>query len=779
MFKLALASCCASVATAAGWNHLASFNDGCGADLSLLRGTEMETTLTLGRVAGQFKTALQEVVKARVAMEGCNLTPQQQQLFYGFDAINILRLLDAYDTTLNNTVFPCATTGNLDWSWQTAKHGLKGVEMPTTCRSATFATTKQCNAKFRLVDNLFVELHFADTCTDPNQPGYGLPQMTLSCSGAMCASLGVPCIPGGTPCAGGATCHTFTDSSLANTMQFLLDTGLFNNITDSCDVGGFNFAEQFFSDVLNNAANLLGLTATLSTDRYHSVSMCGVGEIDTRFNPSQAPTPVPMFRCPSGLNLPFSSVCDGVNDCPGSEDELFCRCNSTYGFGTIDSNLGFPFDCCPICVVNGNAPLACSNSYCSTQNQGSNGNNIQICNQTAWGVNCPDLMASNGVAIPAAQPLSFVQSASANEHILGYADCTGNVQIGNSNDMLVANARLPVQKVLARAENIIKAREPCRAGTSTTDWKRFFFPWAVNFWGGAFFTYQGAANVFNNVNPGAKLDDSMRYYHDAKNNSVPPPFSNLFNAPASCDGTSTNGGVCELAVNIGDWFAGDFPPGWDSATTIHIKAASTCTSSAVPQGIVTCEGPCTATAKSGCCLAKEPFMPSVGSSCPTGYVLDTLDSGVTDFLFSNGSAVSQDTTLMNFVMLVATRSTKFGSGPGMTPFVPVGLGASLQFCRINGSSFDNNTNAWANRTATDACPYPPVGGGNGTYSCPQLLTGGGIQGCTTNCVQNPTMQQCPASGCPQPPMAPTMGGINGAVAAGVSAAAIVAAMLAL
>lgn len=787
MLKLVLA--CAPLV--AGWNHLASFNDNCGAGLSFLRGTELEASATVGKIPYQFKTAFAEVLKARVASEGCTLTPQQQALFYGLEPINFLRLIDAYDTELNNTAFPCTNVANLKWSWQNAKKDIQGILLPTSCRSANFATTKQCNGKFRIVDNLYAEFNYADKCTDPNQAGFGLPQITLSCSGSMCATLGRPCVPGVTDC-GTGTCHTFTDSNLNGTLQFLLDTGLFSNLTDTlgCTANGFSFPEQFFSDIMNNVAQMVGLTTTMSTQKYSAVSLCGVGEIDRRFNPSKAPTPVPQFRCDFGTLVSFGQVCNGVNDCPGGEDEAFCRCNSSYpGMGMIDSN-NYTFSgysCCPICpdenYNNGNnGGYYCSNQYCSLQS-GSSGSSVQICNSSAsgWGLECSDLSASTPQTIPAASQLSSVSSSNPNEHILGFADCDGNVQIGNTNDMIVGNAKLPLQKVLARAEAIIKGRETCRQGTAAAaaDWKRTFFPWAVNFWGGTFFGTQSSANVYNNVNPGVKIDDSLRYYSDVSSNSSSvPPFSNVMNLPVSCDATTTGNGVCEIAMNIGEWFGGDFPAGWNSATTVHLKLSSTCSSSALPSGLLTCEGPCTASSKSGCCIAKEPFLPSTNFACPAGYVLDTLESDITDFLFNMTSTRSKDVTLMNFVTLVATRTSGFGNGAGMTPFISAGLGTNTQFCRINGSSFPNNTEAWANKTVTDRCPYPPGANGNGTRSCPQILSGGGVVACNP-CLSNPTVNTCPASGCPQTPVTPTTPTTNSAVAAGVSVVAMAVAMLAL
>lgn len=776
MFKLVLASACTSLVGAAGWNHLASFNDGCGADLSFLRGTDFETSATVGKLPAQFKTAFAEVMKARVAMESCTLTTQQQALFYGLEPINFLRLFDAYDTELNNTAFPCANVANLKWSWQKAKWDMEGILLPTSCRSAAFATSKQCDLKFRLVDNLNLEIHYADKCSDPNQPGFGLPQISVSCSGSMCSTFMLPCVPGSNTC-GTGTCHTFTGSELSNTMQFLLDTGLFNNITDtSCTSGGFSFPEQIFSDVINNVANMLGLTSSVSTDRYSSLSLCGVGELDTRFNPSDAPTPAPMFQCPTGARIPYSSVCDGMNDCPGSEDESYCRCNMT---GIIDSSTGSFYSCCPICMdyPNGN----CWNQFCGRDPVVHT--SVQICNHSAsgWGMECPDISASSQATIPSASPLSYASTSNANDHLLAFADCSGNVQVGNTNDMFVGNAKLPFQKVLGRAENILKAREPCRSGTApgVSEWKRYFFPWAVNFWGGNFLTTQALGNIFGNVNPGVKIDDSMRFYSgvDGMYNTVPPPFSNIENAPTSCDATTTSNGLCEIALNISEWFGGSFPQGWDSPTTAHLKVSSSCANSAVPEGVITCEGPCTSTSKSGCCMMKEPFLPTNNYACPQGYTLDTLQSSLTDFLFNLTSTHSQDMTVMNFLALVVTRSSSFGTGAGQTPFINPGLGASTQFCRVNGTSFGNNTQAWGNRTATDNCPYPPVGQGNGSRVCPQILAGGGVLSCA-GCVQGVGVSQCPASGCPSTGPSPTPG-INGAVSAGLSLAAAAVAMLAL
>lgn len=764
----------ASASLVVGWNHLASFNDACGAELSFLRGTEFETSLNGGKLPYQFKTAFAEVIKARVASEGCTLTQQQQALFYGMEPINFLRLFDAYDTELNNTAFPCTGTANLAWSWQTAKHGIQGLLMPSSCRSADFATSKQCNGKFRIVDNLFIEVNYADKCTDPSKAGYGLPQMSLSCSGSMCATLGMPCGPS-TSCGGGSTCHTFTDSALSNTMEFFLDTGLFNNLTDTCLSGAYTFPEQFMSDVLNNVANMLGLTSTVSTERYTSVSMCGVGEIDRRFNPSRAPTPAPMFRCNDNTLISFSQVCDGTSNCGvNNDDEVNCTACTQPGF--VYTGYGPNSGCCPICY---DGVSGCSSSHCS-QSFYSSRPPIEICNSTAWGLSCPDLTASTPATLPASQPMASVSSSNPNEHILGFLDCDGNLQIGNTNDMFVGNAKLPIQKIAKRVEAILKDREPCRAGTAVTTWARYFFPWAVNFWGGVFFDTQASANIFGNVNPGVKVDDSLKYYNWAHqwNTTATAPYANVANAPASCDATTTGNGVCELALTIGEWFAGSsFPAGWSSATTVHAKAASTCTSSSsLPQAYLTCEGPCTATSKSGCCIMKEPFMPSVSFSCPAGYVLDTIDSGVTDFLFTTASTASKDTTIINFASLVATRSSSFGAN---APFVSVGTGTNTQFCRINGSDFGTNTEGWANKTATDRCPYPASPAGNGTDACPQFLAGGGMVGCGASCVTMPVASQCPASGCPS--TTPTNGGgggtANSAVSAGLSvASALVIAM---
>jgi hypothetical protein len=312
--------------------------------------------------------------------------------------------------------------------------------------------------------------------------------------------------------------------------------------------------------------------------------------------------------------------------------------------------------------------------------------------------------------------------------------------------------------------------------------KRFFYVWSVNFWGGLFFQNQAAQNVYANINPGAKLDQNVRYYNYSQVKhgcyldcsgtqgcqevgciyDQSPPFADVMNAPSTCNLASTGTGSCELALNITDWFSGtSFPTGWNTAPTVlKVKFSSDCAGSAVPSVLITCDGSCTAGAKSGCCILKEAFVPQIGAgSCPTGYKLQTIQSNVTDFLFNSSlpSTHSKDSTVVNFLNLLGTRNFKFSyggaGGAGFTPFInPDTSDLSRSFCLIDGSAFDANTKAWADVSLTDKCPYPPVGpDGTGNRTCPQFLTGGKVTGCGASCLVPPVVTPCGAAGCPLTP----------------------------
>jgi len=273
---------------------------------------------------------------------------------------------------------------------------------------------------------------------------------------------------------------------------------------------------------------------------------------------------------------------------------------------------------------------------------------------------------------------------------------------------------------------------------------------------------QSANCTYSNCGPNGCSSSNCVYW-------VNPPFENVHFPPSSCDLASTGSGSCELALNITNWFAGStFPAGWNSAPTLlKIKFSSTCTGSAVPSALITCEGSCTTTAKSGCCILSQAFVAPTGvGSCPAGYKLQTINSTVTDFLFNSSqpSTRSKDSTLINLMNLIGSRNFKFSfngvTAAGETPFVtPDTSDLTRSFCLIDGSAFDTNTQAWADASVTDNCPYPPVTtSGNGTRACPQFLTGSTSQitGCTTACLTPPTVTTCLASGCPLPPTPPPL-----------------------
>jgi hypothetical protein len=193
---------------------------------------------------------------------------------------------------------------------------------------------------------------------------------------------------------------------------------------------------------------------------------------------------------------------------------------------------------------------------------------------------------------------------------------------------------------------------------------------------------------------------------------------------------------------------------------LKVKFSSDCAGSSLPSVLLTCEGPCTAGSKSGCCILKEAFVAQLpGGGCPSGYKLETIQSNITNFLFNSSepSTHSKDSTLINFLNLLGTRNFKFsfasGGGAGFTPFInPDYLDASRTFCTINGSAFESNQKAWADVSLTDNCPYPPVSvDGNGTRACPQFLAGGKVTGCGTSCLVPPVVTPCGASGCPFTP----------------------------
>lgn len=754
------------LATCQAWQHFLSFNDKCSAELSFLRGSKLETTITAGRVPYQFKYALQEVLKARILAEGCN-AGSNHDLFFGMNLRNVMRFLDASDTTLASASMPAACS-SLSFSWKDLKEFFPGFVLPSSCKSANFQTTGKCQMKFKFLDNLFIELVLQENCNAEGEAGYGLPSFNLFCSGSLCDSFARPC-SANSDCGTGVTCDALPgDVTLQGGIDALIDFGLFNNDTDaSCSDATNSFQEKFWSGILNSGAYLAGLTPSVSSKTYKEVKLCGMSDFFDKFIPTRAPTPTQQYRCDNNSLIYVSQVCDGQTDCSNGEDEANC-CGQNRQRPFSGSN-----DCCPICPNDQDGP-SCSNYRCGfISSNGDDGFDITaVCPQSATSegvLDCPDFMLFSDTPIPdspAKQVLTSVFPSTAEQHIAGWADCNGNVQVGSAAEMAVVNARLPIHRVIAELEKVMKSMESCRAGTAPAPaaFARYFFPWATSLWGGVFFSDQSTQGIYNNVNPGAKLDETIRYYgaaeeYDIVNNSrvyrLNPPLANVANAPASCDFASTTGASpsCELSADISSWFDGPFfPAGWNGPTTLKVKFASTCSDSSAPTVFLTCEGKCDATAKSGCCILRNAIVPPTSGSCPTGYKLQLLETEITDFAFnSSATPKSNDTTLINFVSLVLGRQIQFG---GASPFASVQASEALRsFCILDGESFGDNIELWGKTTVTEDCPVP-ANPPNGTKGCPQFITTGKLQGCTgSSCLGVPATAQCN----PQCPQTPTQG----------------------
>jgi len=766
----------------AAWKHFASFNADCDAELSFLRGTQMEATVSVGRLGFQFKNSLQNVLWARIKAEGC-VPGADQATFWGMEILNVLRFLDSSDTTLTNAKFPAGCDPNVfAFNWQKMKADFPGIVLPSSCTAANFAVNKKCQIKFKMLENFYVELAITDTCPEYKN-GYGLPSIALTCSGDLCASLGKPCTTAA-DCSGGAGCDA-VGFNTTDWNKILSDLQLFSNSSDydACNVGGsgFDFGERFYSTIINTAASMFGLTTGVATTNYHEVKLCGASSFQQKFVPSQAPTPVAAFRCPSNSAiLTESQVCNGVSECPNGEDEAHCSngCGYTDNAGRLliddGPNIGW---CCPICpgpndkFDHNGATYYCNSQFCANPPVQSVG--VSICQSTGSSgpLDCPDffMASTNSDPLPAAKPTFFATTDVPNEHIMGWADCDGNAQFGNPNEIGVANFQHPFQNIAKQLESILTTFEKCRFGTQPTSWARYFFPWSINLWGGVFFTDEQAGNIFGNVNPGKAIDDSARYYGSSErvcmsysdgayNCTGPnPPFANVANPPDSCNiATTTGSGTCELQLDISSWFKGGlFPTGWDQGQTLlRFKAASSCSSSALPQMFVTCEGPCDASKKSGCCILKDAFLAeTVPGVCPKGYKSTLLDTEFTDFLFNGTSTKSKDTTLINFLNLLTTKNYKFGGG--FAPFSsPAGLDPARSICIIDGEAFGSNQDVWANSSVTEECPIrkDATTPGNHSQGCPQFIPGSAISGCGSSCLQPPKAQQCDASGCPTTPL---------------------------
>jgi hypothetical protein len=286
-----------------------------------------------------------------------------------------------------------------------------------------------------------------------------------------------------------------------------------------------------------------------------------------------------------------------------------------------------------------------------------------------------------------------------------------------------------------------------------------FFIWGVNMLGGAFVSDLADITFFNKITPGAMFDNQLRFYDSANERDInfeyvhSPPFANVVGLPASCNQaaiTAAGGGSCAATLDIHTWFdAGTvaaFPAGWTGATTIEVGVQSKC-QDAFPSAFLTCNGECTSTGESGCCIMSRPFK-VVNGACPSGYSASTISSSVTDFLFDEQvyTPATVDTTLINFLQLLETRDIDFAPSTNSAPtFVspkpPTGTPPSI--CMINGSTFGKNVETWADNTFTENCTATSLG-------CPQIKPppGGGITGCTSaTCTGTPAGTDCGTS-CP-------------------------------
>jgi hypothetical protein len=728
----------------------------------------METSVTAGRLPYQIKLAIQSVVKARVFGEGCNPVPASRDLFFGMDIVNVLRFFDGADDSLATTPMDPTCDTKFAFNWKKLRDGFRGINLPNTCNTATYLATKKCQAKFKIVENLFLEIIIEEKCNTESQTGYGLPSLNAFCSGSLCDVFAKPCTTN-SDCGTGVTCGTLKDVNLIDALKPLMEFGLYNNLTDpaQCDQAGQpKFQQKFWSEMINSGAYLFGLTNTVGTAVYSDVRLCGIDTLQDRYISTAAPTPADSYSCYDGISrVAVNKVCNGVNDCSNGQDEM--HCNHTCGVGFWDASWSDdnPDMCCPPCV-HGNEYPGCWNSYCGTYGHYDGGGDITfevVCPPTgdATGpIDCPNFLYASTTALPgttvARQGFTTTSPTASSSHVLGWSDCNGNVQIGSSSEIGSLNARIPIHAVMHQIERVISSVEGCRLGSDATgsQWAKHFYPWSVNFWGGLFYSNLAAQNVYNEVNPGAKLDSDLRYYASSRSQTYDqntwrwvyvnaPPFADVKRAPSSCDLTSTGTGVCELAADVDSWFSGSFPINWNSPTAIKAKVSSSCstgaTSSSVPTAFVTCEGGCNETVKSGCCILRNLLAPKTNGVCPAGYKLTLLESELTDFILNSHSWVTRDTTLENLLSLVLGQHYKFGVG-GAT-FIEV-TGAQASVCLVDGTSFKTNLEAWGKAAFTEDCPVgAPVA--NGAQGCPQFRDVA-LKGCSgAACLGTPVTADTP------------------------------------
>jgi hypothetical protein len=780
---------------AAGIDHILSFNMGCDATANFLAGTTVQAAIAADRVPFQFVHAFERVLQARAAsVPNCQSFGNVETVYpgiqpfsqlFGLQIINVLRWLDSADTTIDNAVWPPSCNQNaFGWNWQWLRKQFPGIKMPATCSASTFYG-KDCHLTFQLVPGFNVTLWLKDTCTDPTKPGYHLPQGELRCTGTLCGSFGMPCTSNAD--CGSVTCDP-VNAYLDNATSFLESVGLFNTTNDaaSCppDAQGFTFAEQFFSKILNNAANLIGLTPSVTAKKWHQLSICGASTFQTQYIPTTAPTPVVFFKCGNGTQIQTSFACNGVNDCQGGEDEWNCGCGQ--GGGLIMSSCGG--QCCSVCDSSNNCCGSAfqGGQYCSLPyNGGGNGPQICTADPVSGIYDCSQYIgATSGATGTISYPqLQSVQNPNTNQNIIGWADCSGNAQIGNPAAIGVVNLLHPYHTIANRLESIIKSMEGCRAQADTSDatLRAHFYLWGVNWLGGIFFNTDSATTAFKGQTPAALADDSMRWYSSSHNQNCTqicnppncsfgcscyqqctyitnPPFANLLPTGwSTCNSASLAGSYsCQLNAAVQSWFAGTtgFPSSWGTtAAYLEGTISSNCPNDVFPQAFLVCDGPCGVknTADSGCCIMSKPLITiPAGGACPQGYTSQPINSSITDFLFNTSvyNSSTQDTTLINFLQLLADHAFDFTTNPA---FVSPSVSGPQSICIINGSTFGNNIDGWANQTYTESCPAPMTTP-NGLQGCPQILGNGPVQACggAQKCLTPPAGTPC-VGGCPSGP----------------------------
>lgn len=789
MWKLLFAGGAAS----AGLDHIMSFNSDCTASFNVLAGTPAASAMNGNLLPFQAVHSFRRVLQARVAEEpGCKAalgTPETTfprkslyETLFGLDVVNVLRFLDSSETVLAAAAVPtgCDTAGNL-MHWKKIKSDVfsgGGIALPSTCRADTYHDNG-CKVKWTLTSTMNAEISVQDKCNDVAQAGWRMPQIELRCSGTACGSFARPCRTSAD--CDGLTCDFIEDAWLNNINSTLTELGLLNLATDAvgCDIGGFTFSERFASQIINAAADMFGLTNGISTNSYKQVGLCGISDFTNKYSsaPTPQPTPAPAaFYCndPNNNKISLASVCDGKNDCPGAEDENLGCDTVNCGAGKYLDYTMSPPTCCDIC---GPVSATCTfyvgsngwHCYDTYPQSGSNGHGPEVCksDNVTNIVTCPDLQPSTYVAPAVKYPSLKSVNPTGNIHQIGWADCDGNFQLGNKGDLAVINAHVPFQEAAKRLESVLSSTESCRAKSDAAVMAKQFYPWGLELFGGLFFTTLSGGTAFGGVTPAAKMDDSMRYYGLARaeyyndtdfswHYNYSAPFKNVANPWSTCsDATVLKSATntvprCQVSAQIARWFEGTgFPATWSkNPASLQVDVQGNCPTSALPSASLVCNGACTSTSSSGCCIMSKPFIVTK-DACPTGYTRTTIEGDATQMFFNNPTQYSFDTYLMNFLQLVSTGARDFGTNP---TFIGVGAGELHSICLINGSKFDENTDYWANHSVTDHCPlnWSPATD-NKIEGCPQIIANGYITACEAalKCPTTvPIGTTCPASGCP-------------------------------